>query len=480
MSAVKHKISVIIAAKDLHDPRLLLAYQSIKNQTLPSEEYQIIIVADPPVEGSILPVDAIATNEGKGYIGARNTGLKWAIGEWTVFADSDDFFLPNRLKALLEMGEKNQAKIVYHNYLVGDADLNVLFSPQTGQIGITSFPNLLNIQTMLINTAISDFSLVHKSVWKEFGYLKEKYDTYAMEEMWLRVVEKYPRQCVLQPFPDMIYRQSPTQMHVTKQPEQMATAMAVKADALKRIGLPLPNLDQLVADLSEFTFTQGLNYDPDILQDRLRMGVEIAKADWNEAPHETEDEILAYYRESWGVLWDLAQWHMSMNFWLMYVLPWISVVKENQTVLDYGCGMGTLARYLMDVKKCAVAGIDVDGKPIQFAKWLSAKYPDKPSPAYVCVSGKFADAVEAVTRVKDMDIITAIEFMGHVQNPQDYLMLFHDALKPEGFLVCTQDFGGQKDHPMHLHTAELVQEFFKWAQEIGFQPLSPQVFKKVK
>ena len=45
-------------------------------------------------------VEIILTKEGKGAGYARNCGLKRAKGEWLIFADADDFFLPNFLDTL--------------------------------------------------------------------------------------------------------------------------------------------------------------------------------------------------------------------------------------------------------------------------------------------------------------------------------------------------------------------------------------------
>lgn len=53
------------------------------------------------------------TKEGKGAGYARNVGLEHAIGKWTIFADSDDFFLPS-LNKILNDNLNIEADIVFY------------------------------------------------------------------------------------------------------------------------------------------------------------------------------------------------------------------------------------------------------------------------------------------------------------------------------------------------------------------------------
>lgn len=53
-------------------------------------------------------------NEGKTAGGARNTGLKYATGEWIIFADADDLFTDNFENAVTQYYEENY-DIIYFN-----------------------------------------------------------------------------------------------------------------------------------------------------------------------------------------------------------------------------------------------------------------------------------------------------------------------------------------------------------------------------
>lgn len=76
------------------------------------DDVQIIVVDDDSDKGKVdfsnFPglddptVEVYLTKEGKGAGYARNVGLQHAIGKWIVFADADDFFMPDLAKAMDE------------------------------------------------------------------------------------------------------------------------------------------------------------------------------------------------------------------------------------------------------------------------------------------------------------------------------------------------------------------------------------------
>ncbi|MQN58769.1 glycosyltransferase family 2 protein [Segatella copri] len=81
---------------------------------------QIIVVDDNSTDDEMLKVSELQQkysfelykNEGKYAGGARNTALKHAIGNWILFADCDDFYLPS-LVALFNKYKDCDADIIY-------------------------------------------------------------------------------------------------------------------------------------------------------------------------------------------------------------------------------------------------------------------------------------------------------------------------------------------------------------------------------
>lgn len=113
--------SIIIPHRDC--PELLQrCLDSIPKQ----ENIQIIVVDDNSdplvVDFNYFPgydrddVKVIFTKEGKGAGYARNVGLEYAIGEWVIFADADDFFFTQGLSRLLEMDFPEDASVVLYQY----------------------------------------------------------------------------------------------------------------------------------------------------------------------------------------------------------------------------------------------------------------------------------------------------------------------------------------------------------------------------
>lgn len=85
-------------------------------------DIEVIVVDDHSSSDELQAVKQLASrydfclleNEGMYAGGARNTGLRRARGEWLVFADADDFFLPT-LPAMLEQYKHSGADLVLFN-----------------------------------------------------------------------------------------------------------------------------------------------------------------------------------------------------------------------------------------------------------------------------------------------------------------------------------------------------------------------------
>lgn len=111
------KLSIIIP----HHNSSLLLKRLLKSIPI-SLKAQIIVIDDYSNENEYKSVVKLLNefnfelyqNEGKTAGGARNTGLKYAIGDWLIFADSDDFFT-NNLTTLFNKYVKSSADIIFFN-----------------------------------------------------------------------------------------------------------------------------------------------------------------------------------------------------------------------------------------------------------------------------------------------------------------------------------------------------------------------------
>lgn len=111
------KVSVIIP----HHNSSSLLKRLLKSIPI-SLNAQIIVVDDASKEDEYRLVENLRNefefelykNEGRTAGGARNTGLKYATGDWLIFADADDFF-PEGFFSLVVSHAKSKADVIFFN-----------------------------------------------------------------------------------------------------------------------------------------------------------------------------------------------------------------------------------------------------------------------------------------------------------------------------------------------------------------------------
>lgn len=101
-------------------------------------DLEIIVVDDNSSKETIKDLETINrdnlqiiyTKEGKGAGYARNIGLKYATGKWILFADADDFFLPNLFEILDKYRDYKQPLILFKSYCRDSDNLETIGSRQ--------------------------------------------------------------------------------------------------------------------------------------------------------------------------------------------------------------------------------------------------------------------------------------------------------------------------------------------------------------
>jgi glycosyltransferase involved in cell wall biosynthesis len=98
------------------------AIDSVLNQTLPKDFYQIIVVDDGSVDNTKEVLESygneikIVETSRLGYIKAANIGIKKSEGKYVILLDSDDTLEPIALEELLNAIEQSDADFVYCDY----------------------------------------------------------------------------------------------------------------------------------------------------------------------------------------------------------------------------------------------------------------------------------------------------------------------------------------------------------------------------
>lgn len=100
--------------------------QSLLNQDIPAEDYELICVNDGSTDGSLdilrryeqeFENVTVIDQENGGVCRARNAGLRSAKGEYIWYIDADDFIAPNSLKELnTECTTRKYDRLVIGNY----------------------------------------------------------------------------------------------------------------------------------------------------------------------------------------------------------------------------------------------------------------------------------------------------------------------------------------------------------------------------
>ncbi len=184
------KVSVIIPVYNRADI-LKTAIESIFCQSY--KNIEIIVVDD----GSILPVKnfiqpylnrirLIELSQNKGVSFARNVGIKESQGEYIAFLDSDDIWLPFKLKLQMDFINKSGLSIVHTDEFWWKKGKFVNQGKRHKKYGGEIFEKILD------TCRISPSSvLIKKNVFKKIGLFDEKFRACEDYDLWLRMALNY-------------------------------------------------------------------------------------------------------------------------------------------------------------------------------------------------------------------------------------------------------------------------------------------------
>ena len=174
------------------------AVESVLGQTVPPDE--IIVVddgsTDDTPEALLKFKDSIRVLKQKnsGVSSARNAGIRAASGEWLAFLDSDDLWLPDKLKAqarALADSSRQDYRVIYTDEKwVKDGrhkNQGKRHQKYSGRI----YENCLPLCVISPSSV-----MMHRSVFDTVGYFDENLPACEDYDMWLRVCARYPVLCL--------------------------------------------------------------------------------------------------------------------------------------------------------------------------------------------------------------------------------------------------------------------------------------------
>jgi len=149
------KITVIIPTQNNRDS-LPRAVQSILNQSCSDWELYIVNDSSSDIEPYNDSRINIILNEGaKGANGARNTGIKYALGKYVAFLDDDDEWLPPKLDLQLNLMEKEQSLLSFTGKNIFKKDTFQKYSYRNSYPWMLNFYNYVGTtSSIMISTNI--------------------------------------------------------------------------------------------------------------------------------------------------------------------------------------------------------------------------------------------------------------------------------------------------------------------------------------
>ena len=127
------KLSIIIPVYNVA-PYVRKCVESVLNQDIDPQEYEVILVDDGSTDGSGAICDEFAQSTinvihqpNAGLSMARNAGIAVAKGKYIQFVDSDDYLEPNVLGGLVAQMERENLDVLRFDYQ------NVRINPQNGE-----------------------------------------------------------------------------------------------------------------------------------------------------------------------------------------------------------------------------------------------------------------------------------------------------------------------------------------------------------
>lgn len=174
------KVSVIIA---MHNTEAYIesCLRSVAKQTF--KAFEIIAVDDGSTDQTLEKAQSVAkklicpvqiiTQENEGLGGARNTGLKYASGDYVLFLDSDDTLAENALKELYNACERVNADIAICDFL--EVDVQEKIKTQTAEALPKQPTSLQQLPSLLLTRVSACNKLFRKSLFFNYNIFFPKY-----------------------------------------------------------------------------------------------------------------------------------------------------------------------------------------------------------------------------------------------------------------------------------------------------------------
>lgn len=186
MTDMRTSVSIIMPAYNSQNT-LDEAVKSVLNQTI--DDWELLIIVDAATDlteqmaRSWAKKDArikvFVNQRNQGVAKSRNVGLEQAKGDYLAFLDSDDRWLPGKLKQQLEFMEEMNVQVSYGAYRrFADHELLNVVNP----------PAQVSYRQLLMGNVIGNLTgMVSRELVKDLRFLPQGHEDYIF---WLQVVRR--------------------------------------------------------------------------------------------------------------------------------------------------------------------------------------------------------------------------------------------------------------------------------------------------
>jgi glycosyltransferase involved in cell wall biosynthesis len=182
-------VSVVIPTFD-REALVIRAIDSVVRQTCPPHE--IIVVDDGSTDDTAARIRAerpgvrLIERTHRGVSAARNTGIRAATGDWIALLDSDDEWLPEKLRRQLDAVDED-AVLCHTDEIWIRRGRRVNPMKKHRKRGGRIFTHCLPLCAISPSSA-----LVHRRVFETVGWFDEDLPACEDYDFWLRVTARFP------------------------------------------------------------------------------------------------------------------------------------------------------------------------------------------------------------------------------------------------------------------------------------------------
>lgn len=214
------KLSIIVPVYNV-EKYIRPCIESIFKQGLDEHEFEVIIINDGTKDNSMQMIAdiinqhnniSVINQENQGLSVARNNGIAKAKGEYILMPDSDDLFIENSLKPIIEKATQTKVDLILADYWAmtnSEIESNNLSLPVSNDISILEKTGEQMFYEYLKPNYYTVWRTLYRTDFLRRNQLSFVPSIYCQDKPFTHEVYLKARKCLVMPWPIYIYRRHP-------------------------------------------------------------------------------------------------------------------------------------------------------------------------------------------------------------------------------------------------------------------------------